>query len=235
MADRLGCNIVAPIWFLEETEESHDAGAPSLRMQCSCLYLIFKHRKEAAHNAIGRSLSMLPFTRSLSVTFVELSEGNGVGGNGKGKKREGKGRGRRAKELVRSSRAFQGPFASVPPLSRSFPSGGIQSERQIQGGLLSKARTSASEGGREGEERECPGEIPRVDLSSTLSSSVPLSAPSSIVAECQGRSSAVGRSVGLSFAKWGPLEGRRRSARTRSRKAGRERAEADRQASFRAI
>ena len=54
----------------------------------------------------------------------------------------------------------------------------------------------------EGEERECPGEIPRVDLSSTLSSSVPLSAPppalspSSIVAECQGRSSAVGRSVG---------------------------------------
>ena len=71
---------------------------------------------------------MLPFTRSLSVTFVELSEGNGVGGNGKGKGRES-----RAKELVRSSRAFQGPFV------RSSPSGGIQSERQIQGGLLSKA------------------------------------------------------------------------------------------------
>ena len=31
---------------------------------------------------------MLPFTRSLSVTFVELSEGNGVGGNGKRKERE---------------------------------------------------------------------------------------------------------------------------------------------------
>ena len=118
MADRLGCNIVAPISFLEETEESHDAGAPSLRMQCSCLYLIFKHRKEAAHNAIGRSLSMLPFTRSLSVTFVELSEGNGVGGNGKGKEREER------EELVRSSRAFQGPFASVRSLARSlFPLG----------------------------------------------------------------------------------------------------------------
>ena len=120
MADRLGCNIVAPISFLEETEESHDAGAPSLRMQCSCLYLIFKHRKEAAHNAIGRSLSMLPFTRSLSVTFVELSEGNGVGGNGKGKGKEREER----EELVRSSRAFQGPFASVRSLARSlFPLG----------------------------------------------------------------------------------------------------------------
>ena len=59
---------------------------------------------------------MLPFTRSLSVTFVELSEGNDVGGNGK-RKRENEEE-RRGEELVRSSRAFQGPFASLSPLGR---------------------------------------------------------------------------------------------------------------------
>ena len=128
-----------------------------------------------------------PFTRSLSVTFVELSEGNGVGGNGKRKREEEE----EEEELVRSSRAFQGPFV------RSSPSGGIQSERQIQGGLLSKAwneRTNDYE--RASEERECPREIPRVDLSSTLSSVVrPTSSSSLVVAKCQGRRG------GLSFAK----------------------------------
>ena len=131
-----------------------------------------------------------PFTRSLSVTFVELSEGNGVGGNGKRKREEEE----EEEELVRSSRAFQGPFV------RSSPSGGIQSERQIQGGLLSKAwneRTNerASERRKEAG-KECPREIPRVDLSSTLSSVVrPTSSSSLVVAKCQGRRG------GLSFAK----------------------------------
>ena len=84
-----------------------------------------------------------PFTRSLSVTFVELSEGNGVGGNGKRKREE------EEEELVRSSRAFQGPFV------RSSPSGGIQSERQIQGGLLSKAwNERTNERASEGRKRE---------------------------------------------------------------------------------
>ena len=78
-----------------------------------------------------------PFTRSLSVTFVELSEGNGVGGNGKRKREEEEG----GDELVRSSRAFQGPFLLSP-------SGEIQSERQIQGGLLSKAWNERTNEGR---------------------------------------------------------------------------------------
>ena len=84
---------------------------------------------------------MIPFTRSLSVTFVELSEGNGVGGNGKGKGRE-----RRAKELVRSSRAFQGPFASVRSLALSPREESKVKDRSKEDFCQRQERARATEG-----------------------------------------------------------------------------------------